>query len=93
MKSIISNEKQCFFCGRTMPLETHHVFEGTANRKISEKYGCTVYLCHEHHTGNTGVHFDKKKDLFLKRKAQDEWQKRYGDRDAFIRVFGKSYLI
>ena len=42
MKSIIQTKKESFLSGVTYDLEEHHVFYGTANRKISEKYGLKV---------------------------------------------------
>lgn len=41
--------RSCWLCGRNgtaEPLDKHHIFGG-AYRKKSEKYGLTVYLCHE----------------------------------------------
>jgi hypothetical protein len=49
MESIINTEKSCYKCGNTDWVECHHIFGGTANRKLSEKYGLKVYLCKEHH--------------------------------------------
>jgi hypothetical protein len=39
MKSIIKgdSEDRCYICGRTEWIERHHIFNGTANRKKSEK--------------------------------------------------------
>ena len=53
--------KRCFLCGATGgadPLDRHHIFPGTANRKKSEKYGLVVYLCHNrcHIFGRRAVH-------------------------------------
>jgi hypothetical protein len=51
-KSIIQEDKaHCFLCGRNASaeyfgLDCHHVFFGP-NRKASDKYGLTVYLCHD----------------------------------------------
>jgi hypothetical protein len=39
-----------------------------------------------------GVHFNKLLDLKLKTIAQLHFEEHYGDREAFIREFGKSYL-
>ena len=58
-ESLIQTEKECWFCGAQVNLERHHIFAGTANRPISEKYGLWVYLCHEHHTGKNGAQYDK----------------------------------
>ena len=44
MDTIIKGDKKdrCFLCGRSDWIEAHHIFNGTANRKKSEKYGWTV---------------------------------------------------
>jgi hypothetical protein len=71
-------------------LERHHVLGGTANRKLSEKYGLTVYLCHEHHTGKDGVQYDRKKGDALKRLAQIAFEARYSH-DEWMEIFKKNY--
>ena len=43
MKSILQTDRSCYFCGSVVGLEEHHIFAGTANRKISEKYGLSDY--------------------------------------------------
>ena len=89
MKSILQDKEDgCLICGNPY-VEEHHVFFGTANRKMSEKYGMKVYLCAEHHRGNRGVHQDRTLDLFLKRMAQAKFEEVY-DED-FIKIFGRRY--
>lgn len=91
-KSLLSTVKACYVCGR-MGVHKHHVFYGTANRKLSEKYGCWVFLCPIHHNmSNEGVHFNRELDLQIKRKCQERWEAEYGNRDKFREIFGKSYL-
>lgn len=90
-KSIIQNEKECFVCRSTQNLQEHHVFYGTANRKQSEKYGMTVWLCQMHHTGNRGVHFDKVLDTKLKEIGQKKFEETHS-REEFIKIFGRNYL-
>jgi hypothetical protein len=89
--SIIQKEKECWFCGRTDGLERHHVFGGVANRKISESYGMTVWLCHEHHTGSHGAQYDREKNLELKRAAQAAFQTYYG-KPLWMRLIRKDYI-
>lgn len=81
----------CFVCGSPY-VEVHHVIYGTANRKLSDKYGLIVPLCHEHHRGQTGVHFKRDLDIHLKKLAQEKFEAKIGARNEFIRVFGKNYL-
>lgn len=93
MESIMTNDKEhCFLCGRTGPLQIHHCIHGTSNRKNSEHYGLKVPLCMDCHTGSNGVHQNRKKDLQLIILAQMEFEKNYGGRDEFIKVFGRSWL-
>lgn len=92
-RSIISNDRQCWVCESRQDLHRHHVFPGVANRPLSEKYGCWVYLCPYHHNmSNEGVHFNHYLDILLKKTTQREWEKRYGNREDFIKTFGRSYL-
>ena len=92
MKSIIQKNKECLITGTLYALDEHHVFEGTAKRKLSEKYGLKVWLCNHHHTGQAGVHKHKDFDLILERLAQEYYEKHYGTREDFIKEFGKNYL-
>lgn len=92
MKSIISNKKTCFVCGCGYDIHKHHIYYGTANRRLSEKYGCWVYLCGKHHNlSNEGVHFNKNLDTKLKRFCQEKWEEKR-TREEFMRVFGRNYL-
>ena len=92
MRSIVNNERQCLVCGSTYNLHKHHIFFGSANRKLSEKYGCWCYLCARHHNmSNEGVHFNKPLDTKLKEYTQKKFNEVYPDLD-FMRIFGKNYL-
>jgi len=92
MKSILGEQDSCYICGRTGPLEEHHVYKGK-NRKNSEKYGLKTKLCAYCHRGTNGVHGKNgaKLDLKLKREFQVLFEKRY-NRERFMQVFGKSYI-
>lgn len=93
MKSVFQKNKQCYFCGRLSDLHSHHIFGGTANRKVSEQYGFKVWLCAPHHNmSSEGIHFNKESDLLLKKIAQKYYEKNIGSRENFIRDFGKSWL-
>lgn len=93
-KSLISNEYKCYFCKETEKLELHHIYHGTANRRVSDMYGCVVYLCNEHHTGTDGVHGKNghDRDMQLKIECQKRWEQEYGSRQTFIKTFGRSYI-
>jgi Zn-finger protein len=90
-KSIIQDDKQCYFCGKVTGLECHHVFGGVANRPISEKYGLKVWLCHDCHTGTEGAQYDKMKNLTLKQDAQYAFEREH-TRSEWMKLIGKNYL-
>ena len=91
MKSIIQEDTNyCYVCGR-YGTEIHHIFFGTSNRKMSDKYGCVVGLCYEHHRGNRGVHFNRELDLELKCTAQRVFEHHYPN-ENFSAIFGRNYL-
>lgn len=80
----------CYVCGR-YGTEIHHIFFGTANRKLSDQYGCVIGLCREHHRGNKGVHQNRELDLKIKRVGQKAFMEHYPEAD-FLAVFGRYYL-
>lgn len=84
---------RCYFCHSIQDLQEHHIFYGTANRKISDKYGLTVYLCIYHHTvSQKCVHNNREIDMQLKKDGQQYFEKYIGTRSQFIKEFGKNYL-
>lgn len=92
MQSIVSNTRECLICGSTYNIHKHHIFYGTANRKLSEQYGCWCYLCGRHHNmSNSGVHFNKALDTKLKAETQKKFNEVYPELD-FRKIFGKNYL-
>lgn len=101
MKSILHNKKDhtCFLCmilnnddHWQQYLEEHHVIFGTANRRLSERYGLKVYLCPDHHrTGTMAVHRNAEVAEILIKAAQIAFMKKYSF-DQFISIFGRNYL-
>ena len=93
MKSILQDKKICFICKKSICLHDHHIYFGTARRKISEKYGFKVWLCYEHHQGTYGVHGTKghKLDLYLKQTCQRKYEEKH-TREDFRKIIGKSYI-
>lgn len=92
-KSLISNEKVCFICGTPLRLHQHHIFEGIANRRLSDEDGCWVWLCGEHHNlSNKGVHYNTPFEITLKKYCQHIWEEKNGSRDDFRKRYGKSWL-
>lgn len=99
------NKEVCFLCMlmdddyRTKRTEEHHIFYGSANRKMSEAYGLKVYLCSGHHqyafeNNPEAIHGNptsSNTDLLLKRIAQRKFEEDHS-RKEFIKIFGKNYL-
>jgi hypothetical protein len=91
MKSILQDEKKCFFTGFTTGLHEHHVFNGPL-RKKSERYGLKVWLRYDWHIQTPyAVHNNKENDLVLKRMAQKKFEEIYGH-EKFMQEFHKNYL-
>lgn len=91
-KSIMQTKKECYITHRTDNLHLHHIYFGSGYRKLSDKYGCTVWLTAEwHNASNHGVHFNRELDLKLKMECQRRFEEVYPDLD-FRSVFGKNYL-
>ena len=90
--------KQCYLCGangRADGLDRHHIFGG-ANRKLSEKMGLVVYLCHDkcHLFGAGAVH----QNADVRARLHEEGQRRAMEAmkwsvEEFRAVFGKNYLL
>lgn len=96
VKSIIQSEPDyCFWCGRRdEPLDRHHVFFGN-DKKASEKYGLTVYLCHSrcHIFGRGAVHQNREVDLAIKKQVQRRAMKEYDwNFDDWLERFSRNYL-
>ena len=95
-KSIIQdNPNECYLCGRNGqadPLDKHHIFGG-ANRRLSEKYGLYVRLCHQrcHEYGKHAIHKDKEARLKLQAEAQEKFMENYNDLD-FLTLFGRNFI-
>lgn len=93
----MGNERKCWLCGRNGcadPLDRHHIFPGK-NRKLSEKYGLTVYLCHAdcHIFGVNAVHRNPRTKRMLQAWGQDKAMRENGwTKEKFIKIFGKNYM-
>lgn len=91
----------CAYCwGDFTPKQTecHHIFPGTALRRISEENGFTVRLCRKHHEGDeTGSEFavhrpDKNVySIALQRECQMEYEKTHS-REEWMALMGRSYV-
>lgn len=82
----------CEICRRETYTEEHHVFFGTANRKVSDKWGMVARLCPMcHRDGALAVHRCYATDLRLKQKYQAIFELDH-TREEFRKLFGRSYL-
>lgn len=89
-KSILQQEKFCFFCGSKRNLEDHHIFGG-ALRNISERNGFKVWLCHFcHNEPPFGVHFDAERARMLKRACQGKYEITHSRQD-WMNLIGRNY--
>ena len=91
MKSIVQSEKRCYICGTYKNLERHHIFMGP-DRRLSEAFGLTVYLCHVHHNAPPdGAHCNINTKRWLQRVGQMAFEQEYGH-EKFMELFGRNYL-
>lgn len=94
-KSIMATEKGiCFLCGAHGVTEKHHVYEGSGRRRLSEKYGLWVWLCHRcHNEPPEGVHHNAENDRLLKARVQHRAMHVYQwTVEQFRKLFRKSYI-
>lgn len=82
--------EHCIVCGAPYA-EEHHVFEGWANRKISDKYHLTIPLCYEHHRGNQGIHKNKAMMNHYRVLGQKVYEEKIGTKEQFFADFGRYF--
>ncbi len=89
--------KTCWLCGRNGaadPLDKHHIFGGP-NRKLSDRFGLTVYLCHHdcHIFGENAVHRNPETAQALHEYGQRKAMEEQGwTAEQFRMIFGRNYL-
>lgn len=88
----------CYLCEKLYRIynvqytEEHHAIGGTANRKLSEKYGLKVRLCIQHHReGPEAVHNNIGNMRLLQKDAQIAFERNYPNL-SFRDIFGINYL-
>lgn len=93
MNSIVQDlsEERCYLCGSVRDLELHHIMPGTANRRLSTRYGLTCWLCRTHHTGRFGVHSNAELNRILQQEAQTAFERTHTHAE-WMMIFGKNYL-
>lgn len=93
-KSIVNpNAIQCLICGAWKPLEAHHIFHGTARRRLADEDGMIAYICRKCHRR---IHDAPERELDATLKAVGEllWCQYYGKtKEDFIRRYGKNYVF
>jgi len=91
--SIMQTEKKCYLTGRTDNLHIHHIYGGTANRRISDANGFWVWLTGQWHNQDSrvDVHHNHELDMMLKRKCQEVYEQEHL-RSEFMALIGRSYL-
>lgn len=89
-KSILQHEKRCYRCGSRVWLEEHHILGG-ALRKLSEREGFKVWLCHYcHNEPPNGVHHNAEANRRLKADCQAKYEETHS-RDEWMLLVGKNY--
>ena len=91
-RSLLDNERRCYLCGTTLNLHRHHIYAGSF-RSRAERWGCWVYLCFDHHTGNHGVHNTHDGQLYwrkLKAECQEAFERIHGH-EKFMKEFKRNY--
>jgi len=98
MKSIIQDKQECYVSKRTDCLENHHIFAGRKNRKISDKYGLTIWLNNKahyewHNSPPNIMYITKTKRQQIQQMAQRKAMEHYGwTVEDFRKLFGKSFI-
>lgn len=101
MKSIMqTKDGRCYLCMKlhddysTKPVHEHHVVFGTANRRLSEKYGLKTYLCisAHHEYGPESVHNNAEIRKNMCADAQRAFEKEYPGQ-SFREIFGRNYIF
>ena len=84
--------RECFLCGCTTDrIERHHLIGGTANRRLSDRYGLVVDLCRRCHRL---AHSDNETRILLHQYGEKLFMDQQNATvEDFIRVFGKNYLL
>lgn len=92
-RSILTEDfDKCYICGGRAEC-VHHIFPGTAKRKISDDNGFTAPLCNRcHNMSDHSVHFDSKLALKLKKDCQRAYQELGHTKGDFVRLVGRNYL-
>ena len=67
------------------------MMSGLANRRLAERYGIWVFLCHGCHVGTDGAQYNKETNRELRKQAQIAFEEKYSH-EKWMEVFRKNYL-
>lgn len=90
LKSSVSKERKCWFCGSDRFLEVHHAFSGCFRDKATED-GLFVLVCRECHSK---LHFSAE-GRAMSDKLRAEAQRKYEEghsREEFMRRYGRNWI-
>jgi len=88
------NYQTCELCQYEIECARHHVFFGSANRTLSDKWGMVAWLCpacHDLVHSNACLPFGDSYNLMLKQRYQKMFEQRH-PAESFIKIFGRNYL-
>lgn len=93
-KSIIDPmATRCFLCQKRKSLEVHHIFHGTARRRLADEDGMIVHICRDCHRKlheMPGGEMEKSLQEF----GEEHWMFYYDKtKEDFIRRYGKNYIL
>jgi len=89
MDTIIQDTRECYRCGKTEPLQLHHLWAGSY-RRDAEKLGLKIYLCPECHRY---VHDHEEVMREYRKMAQMKAMEFYDwTVDEFIQKIGRSFI-
>ena len=86
--------RTCELCGLEVECALHHIFFGSANRRLSDKWGMTAWLCpacHDLVHANARLPFGDTYNLILKQRYQRKFEQEHPEVD-FVAIFGRNYL-
>ena len=84
---MVEDEAICFVCKRQIPVDFHHVLNGS-EKKASEQIGAWVWLCRRCHES---VHKNADKKRWLKALCQEAYEKDHS-RKEWMKLAHKNYL-
>ena len=103
MRSLLQETKECYLCRKALGpaadlpsegLEKHHIIYGTGNRKIADREGLWIYLCHYHHNQDEksgSVHYKRQVREELSQEAERAFLQNHS-LDDWMRLFTKNWL-